>query len=153
MDRRVPDRALDARRHAHEAIEAVGNQPGHNAALASAIELDGVMADDEITRRSRLEEAAAIWRRIDNRASLAAIELALAAFTDGPSSAAAERSRRDLAAAGIRNSAAEAAGLLAMVPAPTRPPVAIACLAGSRLPCGQLVPTRCVEEPQGSGSS
>ena len=137
------DRALDARRHAHEAIEAVGNQPGLNAALASAIELDGIVADDEVTRSSRLAEAAAIWRRIDNRASLAATELALAAFADGPSSAAAERSRRALAAAGIRDSAAEAAGLLALVPAPDpglRSPSA--CWAGSQILRDWAAPSR-----------
>jgi DNA-binding SARP family transcriptional activator/tetratricopeptide (TPR) repeat protein len=124
------DRPVDARAHAAQTLELAGDAPGHAVTVASAIEVLGLVAETRRDRRARLEEAAAIYDRIGNVPAALCARLAIAVFRDGPDSPAARLTRRRVEAAGIRSSAAEGAGLLAMLPAPNAAVLAVRVLGG-----------------------
>jgi ATP/maltotriose-dependent transcriptional regulator MalT/DNA-binding SARP family transcriptional activator len=92
--------------------------------VAEAVELAAMAAPDP----AALEEAAAIWRSIGNDLAVARLDLAVGRRTGDR--AAAARATRRLRAAGVRDSAAAAAGLLACLPRETPVPVAIRTLGG-----------------------
>jgi DNA-binding SARP family transcriptional activator len=94
---------------------------------AEAIEL-AAMAGPPGQQLSGLEEAAAVWRSVGNDLAVARIDFAAARLTGDRQGAA--RATRRLRAAGVRESAAAAAGLLACLPAEVPVPVAVRTLGG-----------------------
>jgi ATP/maltotriose-dependent transcriptional regulator MalT/DNA-binding SARP family transcriptional activator len=127
----VQGRLGDAARQAGEAMVIAAQSPGRIAALASALELQAMAATDPARRRTGLEEALGLWQSIDNAPAAAGVKLALAIERGGPEGrAAASAARRELQRAGVRPSAAEAAGLLAMLPPDQAPQLLIRTLGG-----------------------
>jgi ATP/maltotriose-dependent transcriptional regulator MalT/DNA-binding SARP family transcriptional activator len=123
-------RSDHARQRATEILGRVGTSPGREVTLASALEVDGIVSPEPAHRAHRLNEALAIYERIGNEPAASVTRLALATFSDGPGSRSARRARAQMEASGIRASAADAAGLLAMIPIATPPPLAIRVLGG-----------------------
>jgi ATP/maltotriose-dependent transcriptional regulator MalT/DNA-binding SARP family transcriptional activator len=130
--------ALGERRKAEEAsadAERVGRERDVAGLIAQSLELRAVCATDAIRTRALLEEAVAIWRSLENPLRTIRAEFALARFSDdADAGAAADRAERRLRATGINVAAAgRAAGLLAAIPPPEAPPVAIRSLGGFHL--------------------
>ena len=112
-------------------------------ALAEALEVQALAASDLNRQRTLLEQAAAVWREIDNPLGWARVELALARFSPGPAARAlALAAERRLLAMGVRpRAAARAAGLLAFLPDDDSPSLEILTLGGFRvIRDGQAVP-------------
>lgn len=89
---------------------------------AEALELAAMTSPDRARQADVLAESAAVWREVGNQAALARVEFAIAHLAHDR--AAVERARRRLRAAGVRDQAAGAAGLLGCLrpeqPAPAR---------------------------------
>lgn len=81
---------------------------------AGALELQAMASPDPVQEIGLLEEAAAIWVDSGNDVALARNQLAVARLTHDR--AKAERARQRLRAAGVRDQAAGAAGLLGSLP-------------------------------------
>ena len=82
----VQDRPDDARRLAHDVVARAGSIPGRAAALASASEVEALVALDTRERDARLADALAIWEGLGNEAAAAMTRLAIATFADGADS-------------------------------------------------------------------
>lgn len=125
-------RTDDAAALAAEAIRLVTQGEGAlEAARGYALELAAMATSDRTTRRATLEEAAVTWRRVGNATETAAVALALAQLDGGREGRIAEqRARAELRAAGIGPAAADAACLLAVLPAERSPSVEIRTLGG-----------------------
>ncbi|HUG29698.1 MAG TPA: BTAD domain-containing putative transcriptional regulator [Candidatus Limnocylindria bacterium] len=135
-------RVDDARRLVAEAMPALATTPGAMASLASAIELDAMVGGGGSGRRlGRLAEAATVWARLGNEPAVAQTSLAIAVFEHGPASPEAASAWARLEAMGIRASAAEGAGLLAVLPVADVAPLRVRVLGGfAVIRNGQPVP-------------
>ena len=98
------------------AIEAadIGRRHRDRATVAGAVELGALATADPASARRGLEDAASLWRALDNPIGLARVELALARLDDGPAAVdlAVSASRR-FRATGARGSAAAASAFIA----------------------------------------
>jgi DNA-binding SARP family transcriptional activator/tetratricopeptide (TPR) repeat protein len=93
---------------------------------AEALELEVMASPEPSQATERLEEALTVWRGVGNEVAIARVELAIARLrSDHP---LAERARRRLSAAGVRDQAGGAAGLLGCLPAEEPEPVRIRTL-------------------------
>jgi DNA-binding SARP family transcriptional activator len=114
-----------------EEAEKAARARSSRADLASALELRALASGDV---EERLEAALELWRGLGNAPRAARAELALARLSAGPDAkAAAERAEGRLRMLGVKAQAAEAAGLLASLPAPRVEPLAIRTLGGFRV--------------------
>jgi ATP/maltotriose-dependent transcriptional regulator MalT/DNA-binding SARP family transcriptional activator len=117
-------RVEEASRYARSVMASASAEDGGDlpVRLASALELAAVTAEDVGQRRSHLEQAASIWRRLGNDAHGAIVALALAYLDTGPRARAAQAAAlARIRSAGIRPSAADAACLLGNIPRHEQP--------------------------------
>lgn len=106
---------------------------------AEALELEALASPEPARRVDLLAESATAWREVGNEVALARVELAVARLTHDR--AAGERARRKLRAAGVREQAAGAAGILGCLPPEEPEPARILTLGSfALLRSGQPVP-------------
>jgi DNA-binding SARP family transcriptional activator/predicted negative regulator of RcsB-dependent stress response len=123
--------------------ERFGRQAELPAVLAQSMEVRACASDERPVQARCLEEAARIWRDLENPTGEARCRLALARFRSGPlAEAEAERLRRRLAMLGVRIGAGTG-DLLGVLSPEAAPAVAIRSLGGfDVLREGRLVPLR-----------
>jgi ATP/maltotriose-dependent transcriptional regulator MalT/DNA-binding SARP family transcriptional activator len=101
--------------------------------LAESLELQALLAPEPAAATHLLEEALRLWRHLGNAVHGAAVELALARFSDGSAAhRVADRAERRLQGLGVRISAAGPAGLLRFVAERRDIPLALETLGGFR---------------------
>ncbi len=106
---------------------------------AEALELTAMSCGDANEALGLLEESLGVWQEVRNEVSLARVELALGRL--GGDRARAERARRRLRNAGVREQAAGAAGLLGCLPPEEPEPVRVRTLGSfALLRDGQAIP-------------
>jgi ATP/maltotriose-dependent transcriptional regulator MalT/DNA-binding SARP family transcriptional activator len=114
-----------------EEAEQAALSRSNRADRAAALELRAFASGEA---EERLDAALELWRALGNAPRAARVELALARLSAKPDAeAAAERAERRLRMLGVKAQAAEAAGLLASLPAPRVDSLAIRTFGGFRV--------------------
>ena len=114
-----------------EEAEQAARGRSSRADLASALELRALASGNA---EARLETALELWGALGNAPRAARVQLALARLSAKPDAeAAAERAERRLRTLGVKEQAADVAGLLASLPARHAEPLAIRTLGGFRV--------------------
>ncbi len=102
--------------------------------LAESLELQALAAPEPAAAKHLLEEALRLWRHLGNAVHGAAVELALARFSeDSAAHRVADRAERRLQGLGVRISAVGPAGLLRFVAERRDVPLALEMLGGFRV--------------------
>lgn len=124
--------------HAREAVAETHRQRTRFE-YAEALELEAMAGADPAEAAGLLEEALSVWRELGNEVAAVRVELAIGRLTGDRTRS--ERARRKLLAAGVREQAAGAAGLLASLGPEEPEPLRVRTLGSfALLRAGQAVP-------------